>query len=183
MNSCLFSMNKSAMLFVLLLCLPFAFLRASNETLTDIILINGNAELVEMDKKGDIIHRLLAVPNYFDSPQSHNSLKKKSMAQVQTVGDINGASKTCPHVLANHFLKIPNTSTGKDYANQASVIGLGTTYVDESSNCIPNAGLVVFNPRNSKQFILNMYARRLTYGLESKLYRYRIRDMRRELPS
>ena len=43
----------------------------NKELITEIILINRQAELVEMDQDGEIVRRHIAIPDYFTSGKSH----------------------------------------------------------------------------------------------------------------
>jgi hypothetical protein len=56
-----------------------------------------------MDHEGEILHRLVAIPDYFSSRRSHQNQKIRSLHKAGFVGSVE--LKTCPTVLANHFLK------------------------------------------------------------------------------
>lgn len=71
-----------------------------SEIITTIILINRQAELVDVNSDGEVLKRHLAVPDYFSSGRSHNRSLKKSLSLLKTYG----AVEETP----NHFL--PNSS-------------------------------------------------------------------------
>ena len=71
-----------------------------SEIITTIILINRQAELVDVNSDGEVLKRHLAVPDYFSSGRSHNRSLKKSLSLLKSYGAVEEAP--------NHFL--PNSS-------------------------------------------------------------------------
>ncbi len=111
MNAGLLSINKAVLS---VCCLFFSFfpLLVGAETVTDIILINGQAELVQMDKSGEILQRLIKVPDYFNSNRSHRSLKSASLNKIPIVGKVETHRKTDPEILKEHFLRTDKKADG-----------------------------------------------------------------------
>lgn len=62
---------------------------AEEELITTIILINGQAELVDVNKSGDVLKRIIAVPEYFKTSRSHGALVKKSIAKAHSLSKNN----------------------------------------------------------------------------------------------
>ena len=58
------------------------------ETITAIILINGNAELVDVNIEGDILKRHLSIPDYFTSGRSHKRSLGMSMKMIKQYGSV-----------------------------------------------------------------------------------------------
>lgn len=77
----------------LLICLFGLALSVSakedSKVLTNIILINGEAYLVDMDERGEILKQHIYVADYFTSRQSHETLVRRSINRVQGIGSIN----------------------------------------------------------------------------------------------
>ncbi|MEL6122859.1 MAG: hypothetical protein AAFR14_03985 [Bacteroidota bacterium] len=67
---------------------------AEEGLVTDIILINGKAELVEFSKEGDIVTRHMAVPDYFTSGKSHTRSLRQSLEKLNVYGDATEESST-----------------------------------------------------------------------------------------
>ena len=75
------------------LCLLFILTIVSveaGENITTIILINGDPVLAEIDKKGEVIKRIIEVPDYFISTRSHERLVQLSIARAKGLSDVKG---------------------------------------------------------------------------------------------
>lgn len=57
-----------------------------SELITNIILINRQAELVEMDAAGEILRRFVVIPDYFSSGKSHNRSLRESLEVIKDYG-------------------------------------------------------------------------------------------------
>lgn len=57
-----------------------------SEIITTIILINRQAELVDVNTEGEVLKRHLAVPDYFSSGRSHNRSLRKSLSLLKSYG-------------------------------------------------------------------------------------------------
>ena len=95
--------NKSTYSSVVIFLMTFLLFASSNdlyavgekeEVITEIILINRQAELVEMDQDGEILRRHIAIPDYFTSGKSHRRNLRESLRKLRAVG----------HVEENHLL-------------------------------------------------------------------------------
>ncbi len=85
------SLLTGKVLFVCLLFLTtFTSLIASSESevITTIILIDRQAELVDVDQFGEVLRRHVAVPDYFSSGRSHNSSLRRSLKKVKDYGQL-----------------------------------------------------------------------------------------------
>jgi len=71
-----------------LLSTSVLFGNAEEEIITAIILINSQAELVDMDQEGEILRRHLAIPDYFSSGRSHKNSLRRSLNQIKDYGFI-----------------------------------------------------------------------------------------------
>ncbi len=87
---------------------------SDSEIITAIILINRQAELVDMDDEGEIIHRHVAIPDYFSSGRSHQSSLRKSLSLIKDYGSIEknfflpGGSKLPAVCLQSYMLSFKN---------------------------------------------------------------------------
>jgi len=59
---------------------------AESEVITTIILIDREAELVDLSSDGEVLKRYVSVPDYFSSGRSHKSSLKKSLQLVKDYG-------------------------------------------------------------------------------------------------
>lgn len=81
-------------LFVLIAMLALTFvtsdslLAAEDDIVTDIILINGQAELADFTKDGEVIARHSAIPDYFTSGRSHQRSLKQSLQLLKALGSV-----------------------------------------------------------------------------------------------
>jgi hypothetical protein len=71
---------------------------SSAKSQTTIILINGNAVLVELGSKGEVYKEYINVPDYFTSYRSHESLVERSIKRVK------GLSRVHKSYDKEHFL-------------------------------------------------------------------------------
>jgi len=63
-------------------------LQAEEDIVTDIILINGLAELVDINHDGEVLQRYMAIPDYFSSGRSHKRTLRESLAKTKIYGAI-----------------------------------------------------------------------------------------------
>lgn len=77
-------------LFILsILCLAFCSVaNAKEEVITEIILINGLAELVDLSSDGQVLQRHLSIPDYFSSGRSHKRTLRESLAKTKLFGTV-----------------------------------------------------------------------------------------------
>jgi len=61
---------------------------ADSEVITTIILINREAELVDLNSDGEVLKRYVAVPDYFSSGRSHTNSLKKSLQLLKDYGHV-----------------------------------------------------------------------------------------------
>ena len=74
---------------IFLLSLSFQlFSSAEKDVITAIILINRQAELVDMDEEGEILKRHVAIPDYFTSGRSHQSSLRQSLRRIKDYGNV-----------------------------------------------------------------------------------------------
>ena len=92
----------------------------SEESVTNIILINRQAELVEMNLEGEIIKRYLAIPDYFSSGKSHSRNLRESLNAIKDYGQIE----------PNYFL--PFESSLPDECLQSTIAISNTTETEEN---------------------------------------------------
>ena len=59
-----------------------------DDIITDIILIDRQAELVDLNQKGDILRRHISVPDYWTSGQSHSYSLKKALLSIKAYGAV-----------------------------------------------------------------------------------------------
>lgn len=78
------------MLVSLVLLTTFTSLHADVESdvITTIILIDRQAELVDVDQFGEVLRRHVAVPDYFSSGRSHRSSLRQSLKMVKDYGSL-----------------------------------------------------------------------------------------------
>ena len=92
MKKYIVTLGSALKIIVLLIFISAGFtseLSASTEDLkTTIILINGQAALVDLNPKGEILKRYIAVPDYFTSYRSHESLVRRSIERAKSMRDI-----------------------------------------------------------------------------------------------
>lgn len=67
------------------------FASSESEVITTIILINRQAELVDISLDGEVMKRHVAVPDYFSSGRSHKSSLKNSLNLLKDYGSIDHA--------------------------------------------------------------------------------------------
>jgi hypothetical protein len=80
--------NSFAFFLLSLLCFSYSSnLRANEEVITEIILINGFAELVDINPNGDVLQRYLSIPDYFSSGRSHKRTLRESLAKAKLFGN------------------------------------------------------------------------------------------------
>jgi len=103
------------------------FGNAEEEIITTIILINSQAELVDMDREGEILRRHLAIPDYFSSGRSHNNSLRRSLDQIKDYGIIEDFSipggSNLPAVCLQSFMKKatdPETSDSFSFESPAN---------------------------------------------------------------
>ncbi len=60
--------------------------RAKSGVITDIILINSVAELVDLSPDGEILQRYVTIPDYFTSGKSHKRNLRESLAKLKLYG-------------------------------------------------------------------------------------------------
>ena len=77
---------------------------SSDDIVTDIILINGYAVLVDIDNKGEVLKKHLDIPNYFRSSRTHESLRRSSLIKAK------GLSKSHKLFDSNHFLSFESST-------------------------------------------------------------------------
>ena len=61
-------------------------LQAEEDFITEIILINGLAELVDVNPDGEVLKRYLAIPDYFTNGRSHKRTLRESLAKTKLFG-------------------------------------------------------------------------------------------------
>lgn len=59
------------------------------ESITAIILINGSAELVDVNAQGEVLKRHISIPDYFTSGRSHEGSLGKGMKMIDQYGSVN----------------------------------------------------------------------------------------------
>lgn len=118
------------MLFVSLLFLTtFASLFASSESevITTIILIDRQAELVDVDQFGEVLRRHVAVPDYFSSGRSHKSILRSSLKKVKDYGfiqtdfSIPGSSQLSNEVLQSFLVQTSEASREFDNFSKLTI--------------------------------------------------------------
>jgi len=99
-----------------------------SEIITTIILINRQAELVDLDEEGEVLKRHIAIPDYFTSGRSHSRSLKNSIERSKGYGHfispkthfISGSSDLLSEDLQSflvdciksvHLSKVSNTRT------------------------------------------------------------------------
>ncbi len=83
------SLMRAHLLLLLFAILGSVQLFAGREDLkTTIILIDGEAVLVDLNLKGDILKQYIHVDDYFTSWKSHESLVKRSIERAASMRDI-----------------------------------------------------------------------------------------------
>lgn len=101
---------KTILCFFFLSANFLALASAESEVITTIILINREAELVDLDEQGEVLKRYVAIPDYFSSGRSHNSSLRKSLAQLKDYGyekdfSIPGSSDLAAEDLQSYMMK------------------------------------------------------------------------------
>ena len=85
------------------------FASSDAEVITTIILINRQAELVDVSSDGEILKRHVAVPDYFTSGRSHSNSLKRSLNLIKDYGSIDymlpESSSLCSQTLQSYILK------------------------------------------------------------------------------
>jgi len=72
---------------LVLLTMNFSvFASAESEVIQTIILINREAELVDLSADGEVLKRYVAIPDYFSSGRSHQRSLKKSLELLKDYG-------------------------------------------------------------------------------------------------
>ena len=89
MNNVILPERMKVFLFILLLLPFYSFLQAEEDVITTIILINREAELVDLNEDGEILKRHVSIPDYFSSGRSHNSSLRKSLNSLKDYGSVN----------------------------------------------------------------------------------------------
>ena len=79
---------RLALCFIVLLMNMTPLVCAESEVITTIILINRQAELVDVDTEGESLKRHVAIPDYFSSGRSHKSSLKKSLNLIKDYGSV-----------------------------------------------------------------------------------------------
>ncbi len=91
-----------------------AFASSDEEFITTIILINRQAELVDIDSSGEILKRHVAIPDYFSSGRSHRSSLRKSLQLIKDYGLFNDHSlpggSDLPAICLQSFMGNPEVS-------------------------------------------------------------------------
>lgn len=88
----------STFLLTFIFMVPSESLALESESLNTIILINGDAVLVKIDQKGEILKKYINVPEYFSSGRSHESLVQRA------IGKIKGLSRVHRVYDEDHFM-------------------------------------------------------------------------------
>lgn len=80
----------SRFFFSLFFLFSLTFLNAEQdfEAITAIILINGSAELVDVNNHGEILKRHVAIPDYFTSGRSHKRSLGNGMKMIEQYGSV-----------------------------------------------------------------------------------------------
>ncbi len=76
------------------------FASNNEDVLTDIILINGEAVLVDLDNKGEVLKKHIDIPEYFRSSRSHESLRRSSLIKAKSLSENHKIFDL------NHFLSV-----------------------------------------------------------------------------
>lgn len=101
--------------------------------ITEIILINRQAELVEMDLDGEILKRHLAIPDYFTSGKSHKRSLRESLRQIRDYGQLEesfmlpGSSSLPGECLQSYMLSLLSTEKHEYVAVQQGTTDLEIT--------------------------------------------------------
>lgn len=84
------------------------FASSDSEVITTIILINRQAELVDVSLDGEVMKRHVAVPDYFSSGRSHQSSLKNSLNLLKDYGSVDhilpGSSNLSGTTLQSYIL-------------------------------------------------------------------------------
>lgn len=108
------------------ICFTFDLNASSAKSQTTIVLINGNAVLVELGSKGEIFKEYINVPDYFTSYRSHESLVERSIKRVK------GLSKVHKTFDSEHFLS--SESKHKNVISPKFNIELNSTVSDTDAS-------------------------------------------------
>ncbi len=85
------------------------FASSESEVITTIILIDRQAELVDVSAEGEVLKRHVAVPDYFTSGRSHTNSLKRGLDLIKDYGMIDNhvlpqSSRVCNHSLQSYLL-------------------------------------------------------------------------------
>lgn len=85
------------------------FASSESEVITTIILIDRQAELVDVSADGEVLKRHVAVPDYFTSGRSHTNSLKRGLDLIKDYGMIDNhilpqSSSICNHSLQSYLL-------------------------------------------------------------------------------
>ena len=100
-----------------------AIYASDTDVLTTIILIDGEAELVDVGPGGEILKRYIAVPDYFSSPSSHSSIVRRSLNRYRNLSNVENST-------ANDIAQVTDKTEEENTSEQESQ---GETYCIESS--------------------------------------------------
>lgn len=111
---------RLALCFIVLIMNVIPLICAESEVITTIILINRQAELVDVDTEGEILKRHVAIPDYFSSGRSHKSSLKKSLSLIKDYGSVDytlpGSSDLSQEVL-QEFMSQPIKKDDNNYSS------------------------------------------------------------------
>lgn len=99
---------------------------SNDDIVTDIILINGEAVLVDLDHKGEVLKRYLGIPNYFYSSRTHESLRRSTLIKSK------GLSKAHKLFDANHFLSTETSLCTISTSDYSSIMEAPSTTINIS---------------------------------------------------
>jgi len=113
MKETLSSTRQSAKVLMSVFMLTFGSLlygSSDSEYITTIILINRQAELVDVNQDGEVLKRHMAIPDYFSSGRSHKKSLRSSLQKMKDYGAINhtlpGSSNLCSNILQSYILSV-----------------------------------------------------------------------------
>ena len=155
--------------------------KAEEEFITTIILINGEAELADITKSGEVLKRIIAVPEYFHSRSSHNRLVKRSkekaeglssdlrpddnivqsgslvQAETENKNTQPVVSKSNFRICPSHFLLIQPKNADPHFVSQNDLTKLVYLFSSSEKTFYPSP---VFRPNDSPLLLRNPHSKR-----------------------
>lgn len=102
--------------------IPGESLASEAESLNTIILINGEAVLVKIDQKGEILKKYINVPEYFTSSRSHESLVQRALGKVKGLSSVHRVYDEDHHFMSTKALAQHSNIIDKEKEWCASVL-------------------------------------------------------------